>query len=52
MKGLAAQTDLIYEIGPSRPLRDFFKTINVNCLSITNLSTAERIFGKTAEKVN
>lgn len=52
MKVLAAQTDLIYEIGPSRPLRDFFKTINVICISITSLSAAERVFGKTAEQVN
>jgi len=44
MKSIAAKTDKIYEIGPSRPLRDFFKTINVSCASITNLATAERTF--------
>ncbi len=42
MKSLAAESDTIYEIGPSRPLRDFFKTINADCLSITSLSAAER----------
>lgn len=46
MKCIAAKTDLIYEIGPSRPLRDFFKTIDANCVSIINLSTARRIFGE------
>jgi len=44
MKCIAAKADMIYEIGPSRPLRDFFKTINVSCASITNLTTAERTF--------
>jgi [acyl-carrier-protein] S-malonyltransferase/trans-AT polyketide synthase/acyltransferase/oxidoreductase domain-containing protein len=44
MKCIAAKADMIYEIGPSRPLRDFFKTIDVNCMSITNLSTAKRTF--------
>jgi [acyl-carrier-protein] S-malonyltransferase len=47
MRCLAAMTPHIYEIGPSRPLRDFFKTIDVNCLSITSLSTAERTFRET-----
>lgn len=44
MQGLAANTEEIYEIGPGRPLRDFFKTINVACQSITGLSSAEKIF--------
>ena len=44
MKCIAAKADMIYEIGPSRPLRDFFKTIDLNCLSITNMSTSERTF--------
>lgn len=42
MQCLAAQTDRIYELGPSRPLRDFFKTVNISCASITSLITAER----------
>jgi len=45
MSLLAAEADEIYEIGPGRPLRDFFKTIGVNCLSVTTLSSAARIFG-------
>jgi [acyl-carrier-protein] S-malonyltransferase/trans-AT polyketide synthase/acyltransferase/oxidoreductase domain-containing protein len=44
MKCLAARANMIYEIGPSRPLRDFFKTVDISCASITNLTTAERTF--------
>lgn len=44
MKCLAGRTNMIYEIGPSRPLRDFFKTVGISCASITNLTTAERTF--------
>lgn len=44
MRCLAEPADIIYEIGPSRPLRDFFKSIAVDCLSITSLATAERAF--------
>ena len=43
MQSLAQKADAIYEIGPARPLRDFFKTIGVTCQSITSLSTAEKI---------
>lgn len=42
MRCLAAKAEVIYEVGPSRPLRDFFKSISVDCLSITTLATAER----------
>jgi [acyl-carrier-protein] S-malonyltransferase len=44
MQGLAAQSTEVYEIGPGRPLRDFFKTINVVCQSITGLAAAEKVF--------
>jgi len=47
MKSLASRASAIYEVGPGRPLRDFFKTINVSCTSITTLSMAERTFIKT-----
>jgi [acyl-carrier-protein] S-malonyltransferase/trans-AT polyketide synthase/acyltransferase/oxidoreductase domain-containing protein len=43
MKHILTKTSAIFEVGPGRPLRDFFKTMNVNCLSITNLKSAERI---------
>jgi len=36
---------MIYELGPNRPLREFFKTIGVNCTSITTFSSAQRVFG-------
>jgi [acyl-carrier-protein] S-malonyltransferase/trans-AT polyketide synthase/acyltransferase/oxidoreductase domain-containing protein len=44
MQSLAAKAAEIYEIGPSRPLRDFFKTIGVTCQSITGLDAAEKSF--------
>jgi len=46
MKSLSTQTSTIYEVGPGRPLRDFFRTINVSCSSITTLSAAERAFAQ------
>jgi [acyl-carrier-protein] S-malonyltransferase/trans-AT polyketide synthase/acyltransferase/oxidoreductase domain-containing protein len=47
MKTLSSRADTIYEVGPGRPLRDFFKTINISCTSITALLTAKRTFIKT-----
>ena len=47
MKTLASHTDTIYEVGPGRPLRDFFKTINITCTSITTLAAAEKTFKKS-----
>jgi [acyl-carrier-protein] S-malonyltransferase/trans-AT polyketide synthase/acyltransferase/oxidoreductase domain-containing protein len=44
MQSLAAKADAIYEIGPGRPLREFFKTIGVTCQSITGLAAAEKSF--------
>ena len=44
MAGLAETADQIFEIGPSRPLREFFKTLSVTCLAITTVSSADRIF--------
>jgi [acyl-carrier-protein] S-malonyltransferase/trans-AT polyketide synthase/acyltransferase/oxidoreductase domain-containing protein len=44
MSNLASRADSIYEIGPGRPLRDFFKTIGVTCVSVTTLSAAQRTF--------
>lgn len=45
MQVLAARATEIYEIGPGRPLREFFKTINVTCQSITGLAAAEKVLG-------
>ncbi len=47
MKALASHAATIYEVGPGRPLRDFFRTINVTCSSITTFSAAERTFAKS-----
>ena len=47
MKALASQAATIYEVGPGRPLRDFFKTINIPCTSITTLAAAEKTFRKS-----
>lgn len=47
MQALAERAQDIYEIGPGRPLRDFFKTIGVTCQSITGLNAAEKVFKVT-----
>jgi len=44
MQALADRAELIYEIGPNRPLRNFFQTMGVACRSITTLPAANRIF--------
>lgn len=44
MQCLAANSKEVFEIGPGRPLRDFFKTIGVTCQSITGLAAAEKVF--------
>jgi [acyl-carrier-protein] S-malonyltransferase/trans-AT polyketide synthase/acyltransferase/oxidoreductase domain-containing protein len=44
MYALTSKTDTIYEIGPGRPLRSFFKTIGAACRSITTFSAARRVF--------
>jgi [acyl-carrier-protein] S-malonyltransferase len=48
MRALALQTETIYELGPGRPLRDFFKSINIACTSVTTLATAEKILRKSS----
>jgi len=47
MQALAEKGQEIYEVGPGRPLRDFFKTIGVTCQSITGLNAAEKVFKAT-----
>lgn len=44
MQALAAVAERIFEIGPGRPLRDFFKSVGVTCESVTGLSAAEKVF--------
>jgi [acyl-carrier-protein] S-malonyltransferase/trans-AT polyketide synthase/acyltransferase/oxidoreductase domain-containing protein len=47
MQNLAAKAEIIYEIGPARPLREFFKTIGVACQSITGFAMAEKNFSSS-----
>ncbi len=44
MEALSQKTQQIYEIGPGRPLRGFFKGQGIQCSSITTLSAAKRAF--------
>jgi len=44
MQSLASKAQEIYEVGPARPLRDFFKTTGVTCHSITGLAAADKSF--------
>jgi [acyl-carrier-protein] S-malonyltransferase/trans-AT polyketide synthase/acyltransferase/oxidoreductase domain-containing protein len=44
MRTLANETTNIFEVGPGRPLRDFFKTIGITCTSITGLVAAQKSF--------
>ncbi len=46
METLAATADFTLEIGPGRPLRGFFKTMGVECQSVTTLSGARKVFEK------
>lgn len=43
MQSLAARADKIYEVGPGRPLRDFFRSMDIVCPAITTLTSAERL---------
>ena len=44
MQALASRATDVYEIGPGRPLREFFKTIDVACQSITGLASGGKSF--------
>ncbi len=44
MKVLAEKTKVVYEIGPNRPLKKFFESIDIPCKSITTFSSARRAF--------
>ena len=44
MKALSSCAGTIYEVGPGRPLRAFFQSLNMECVSLTTLSAAERLF--------
>ena len=44
MDRFCEKADTVYEIGPHRPLKQFFKSIEIECKSITTLAAAERTF--------
>jgi [acyl-carrier-protein] S-malonyltransferase len=44
MASLASRADSVWEIGPGRPLREFFRTIGVACTSLTTAASAEKAF--------
>ncbi|MCF8111258.1 MAG: ACP S-malonyltransferase [Desulfobacteraceae bacterium] len=46
MNALAEKAQMIYEIGPNRPLKNFFRSLDVNCRSITTFSAAAREFSE------
>jgi len=48
MTHLASRAGAIWEIGPGRPLRDFFRTIGVSCTSVTTVASAEKAFSAGA----
>ncbi|MDD5169051.1 MAG: ACP S-malonyltransferase, partial [Syntrophales bacterium] len=43
MTAIAGAANRIYELGPGRPLREFFKAQNVECQSVISFSTAQRL---------
>ncbi len=45
MQAVASRADSIFEIGPGRPLRDFFRALEVGCTSVSTLSAARRLCG-------
>jgi len=46
MMALTKEAGEVYEIGPGRPLREFFKTEGRDCRSITSIASAEKAFQK------
>jgi [acyl-carrier-protein] S-malonyltransferase/trans-AT polyketide synthase/acyltransferase/oxidoreductase domain-containing protein len=47
MHALAEGPVSVVEMGPGRPLRDFFKSIGVSCTSVTTFAAAGRTFQKS-----
>lgn len=47
MQSLSSKAKDVYEVGPGKPLRDFFKTIGITCQSITGLAAADKSFADT-----
>ncbi len=47
METLSGAAGSIFEVGPGRPLKGFFKTINIECQSIITLSAAQKTFERS-----
>ena len=47
---LAEKAKTFFEVGPHRPLKAFFASINVACRAVTSLAAAEKTFGAAAGK--
>lgn len=48
MRALVATADAFFEVGPSRPLRGFFKAVGVEVTALTSLKAAERALKPSA----
>ncbi len=44
MEQLSGRSTAVYEVGPGRPLREFFKSLGVTCTSITTFTSARSAF--------
>lgn len=49
MLAIANVASSIFEIGPGRPLRGFFKTMDLECYSIITFSAAQRMFEESGD---
>jgi len=50
MARLREKAEVVFEIGPQRPLKQFFSSLSVECRSITTLAAAERVFGAASKR--
>jgi [acyl-carrier-protein] S-malonyltransferase/trans-AT polyketide synthase/acyltransferase/oxidoreductase domain-containing protein len=50
MDRLAEKAETFIEVGPHRPLKPFFASINVACGAVTSLAAAEKMFGVVSGK--
>lgn len=44
MNAIVSKTSAILELGPNRPLRGFFKTLDLDITSVVNVRQAEKVF--------
>jgi [acyl-carrier-protein] S-malonyltransferase len=46
MRAIAQTGGSVFEVGPSRPLRGFFRTIGIDVVSVVDVRSAERAFSR------